>query len=97
MEIKQFNEKEKGNFKVFEDGVEAGELTYTWTGEEKIIIDHTGVDPKFEGKGIGKKLVMKAVDFARQNNLKIIPLCPFTKSVFDRTEGLADVLFQVGP
>ena len=92
MEIKHVEGSGKGHFKAFEDGIEAGELVYRREGEDTIIIDHTGVDPQFEGKGIGKKLVMKAVDFARQNKLKIIPLCSFTKSVFDRTEGIGDVL-----
>ncbi len=28
------------------------------------------------------------------NNLKIIPLCPFAKSVFDKVEAIHDVLFS---
>ena len=35
---------------------------------------------------------MHIVKFARENNIKIIPLCPFAKSVFDRTESIRDVL-----
>lgn len=36
---------------------------------------------------------MAAVDFARAQQLKIMPLCPFAKSVFDKEPSLADVLF----
>jgi uncharacterized protein len=69
-------------------------MTYTWAGDSKFIIDHTEVNEGFNGKGVGKKLVLAAVDYARANNVKIIPLCPFAKSVFDKTEEIRDVLFS---
>ncbi|MFB3387150.1 GNAT family N-acetyltransferase [Flavobacterium sp. LAR06] len=94
MEINQINDIRKGYFEAIEDGKEAGKMTYTWAGDSKFIIDHTEVNEGFNGKGVGKKLVMKAVEYARNNNLKIIPLCPFAKSVFDKTEDIRDVLFS---
>ncbi|MDN3673809.1 GNAT family N-acetyltransferase [Flavobacterium branchiarum] len=94
MEIEQINEDRKGYYKAVEDGKEAGLMTYTWAGDTKFIIDHTEVNADFNGKGVGKKLVMSAVAYARENNLKIIPLCPFAKSVFDKTEEIRDVLFH---
>lgn len=93
MEIIQENNEKKGLFKAIENNVEAGLMTYSWAGENKFIIDHTEVNPDFSGKGVGKKLVMKAVDYARANNLKIMPLCPFAKSVFDRVAEIRDVLY----
>lgn len=94
MEINQINDIRKGCFEAIEDGKEAGKMTYTWAGDSKFIIDHTEVNEGFNGKGVGKKLVMKAVEYARNNNLKIIPLCPFAKSVFDKTPDINDVLFS---
>ncbi|MFC4479304.1 GNAT family N-acetyltransferase [Flavobacterium chungangensis] len=94
MEIQQINDIRKGYFEAIEDGKEAGKMTYTWAGDSKFIIDHTEVSPDFNGKGVGKKLVMAAVEYARANNLKIIPLCPFAKSVFDKVEEIRDVLFS---
>ena len=94
MEIQQINDIRKGYFEAIEDGKEAGKMTYTWAGDSKFIIDHTEVSPDFNGKGVGKKLVMNAVEYARANNLKIIPLCPFAKSVFDKVEEIRDVLFS---
>lgn len=93
MEIIQENDEKRGFFKAISDGNEAGLITYTWAGANKFIIDHTEVNPDFKGKGVGQQLVMKAVDYARANNLKIMPLCPFAKSVFDKNAELADVLF----
>lgn len=92
MEIKQFDRENKGFFKAEEEGKEAGRMTYSWAGKEKIIIDHTEVNPEFKGKSVGKKMVMKAVGFARENQVKIVPLCPFAKSVFDKIEEIRDVL-----
>jgi len=94
MVIQQINDTRKGYFEAVEDGKEAGKMTYTWAGDSKFIIDHTEVSPDFNGKGVGKKLVMAAVEYARNNNLKIIPLCPFAKSVFDKVEEIRDVLFS---
>jgi predicted GNAT family acetyltransferase len=94
MEIQQINDTRRGYFEAVEDGKEAGKMTYTWAGDSKFIIDHTEVSPDFNGKGVGKKLVMAAVEYTRTNNLKIIPLCPFAKSVFDKVQEIHDVLFS---
>lgn len=93
MEIMQDNNSKNGIFKALENDILAGEMTYVWAGENKFIIDHTEVNPAFEGKGIGKKLVIAAVEYARANGLKILPLCPFAKSVFERTTEIQDVMF----
>lgn len=93
MEITQQNDEKRGAFLASEENKRAGEMTYTWAGETKFIIDHTVVSPEFKGKNVGKQLVMKAVEYARANHLKIMPLCPFAKSVFERNEDIKDVLF----
>jgi predicted GNAT family acetyltransferase len=93
MEIKLIEEGHKGYFKAVENNVEAGRMTYSWAGEDKFIIDHTEVNPDFSGKGIGKKLVTKAVEYAREKGVAILPLCPFAKSVMDKTPEMQDVLY----
>lgn len=93
MNIEQTNDGKKGFLKAIEDGKLAGEMTYVWAGPDKLIIDHTEVSPDFSGKGVGKKLVLEAVEYARAKHVKILPLCPFAKSVFDKNPDLQDVLF----
>lgn len=93
MEVIKEESGNKGTFIAKESNLKAGEMTYTWAGEDKIIIDHTEVNPEFSGKGVGKVMVMAAVDFAREKQIKIMPLCPFAKSVFDKDASLNDVLF----
>ena len=93
MKIQHHNNEKNGNFKAISNGETAGLMTYTWAGPEKFIIDHTEVDANFKGQGVGKKMVLAAVDYARKNSLKILPLCPFAKAVFDKDKSLHDVLF----
>jgi len=84
---------QKGRFALYENDIFAGEMTYTWAGTGKFIIDHTGVGEKFGGKGYAKMLLMKAVNFAREQQIKILPLCPFAKAEFDKKPEIADVRF----
>ncbi|MFY7964069.1 MAG: GNAT family N-acetyltransferase [Chitinophagaceae bacterium] len=93
MNIQQKDNGKKGSFYVEEAGVLLAEMTYVWSGNDKFIIDHTEVSAALEGKGIGKQLVQKAVEFAREKKVKIMPLCPFAKRVFDKVEVYQDVLF----
>jgi len=92
MEIEQIDNGDKGIFQAKEGEVIAGKMVYTWFGPNKLIIDHTEVNPDFAGKGVGKKLLLELVKFAREKKIKVVPYCPFAKSVFDKTEDIRDVL-----
>lgn len=92
MEIKQKDDGYKGMFYIEQDGKTVAEMTYVWSGTDRIIIDHTGVNDVLKGKGAGKQMLVKAVEFARNKKIKIIPLCSFAKSVFDKTPEFSDVL-----
>ncbi|MCW8960372.1 MAG: N-acetyltransferase [Ignavibacteriaceae bacterium] len=92
IEIKQIEDGTKGRFAAMDDSKEAGAIFYTSADEKKMILDHTEVDDAYRGQSIGKKILMWIVEFARENNIKIIPLCLYAKSVFDKTESIRDVL-----
>ncbi len=92
MDVKQKNDSKKGMFYIEQDGKIVAEMTYVWAGTGKIIINHTEVNEILKGQGAGKQMLSKAVEFVRENGLKIIPLCPFAKSVFDKTPEYGDVL-----
>ncbi len=90
--IKVEDNGKKGRFVLLEDGKEAGEMTFVWDGENKIIIEHTNVEKEYGGKGYAKKLMKKAVSFARENEVKVVPVCSFVVSMFKKDEGIHDVL-----
>ncbi len=92
-EIKHRDNGTKGEFYIGEDSHHLAEMTYSWAGQDKFIIDHTHVGDELRGQNVGRKLVDRAVELAREKNVKILPLCPFAKSVFDKDESIRDVLF----
>jgi uncharacterized protein len=81
----------RGAFTWRQDGKRLAEMTYTVAGS-RVIIDHTTVDDSLRGQGVGAKLVRAAVDWARAEHARLMPLCPYAKSVFDKTPEYADVL-----
>jgi len=84
--------EKKGRFYIESHNELVAEMTFVFAGSDRFIIDHTNINPANTGKGYGKMMVAKAVEFARENGLKIIPLCPYAKSVFDKTPEYKDVL-----
>ena len=92
VEIKHTNNESKGVFELYYDVRKAGLMTYSWAGDDKFIIDHTEVDEAYGGKGLGKDLVKAGVEYAREKNVKVIPLCPFAKKVIAKTPEFQDVL-----
>lgn len=93
MAVKQDIQGNKGVFYYDVEGQRKAEMTYSNAGPDKIIIDHTEVDESLRGEGVGYKLVEAAVNYARENQLKILPLCPFAAAVFRKRDDYSDVLF----
>ncbi|MGV9003132.1 GNAT family N-acetyltransferase [Flavobacterium sp.] len=83
--------KNDGFFYIEVAGKVEAKMTFILENDLKMIINHTEVNDGNHGKGFGKMLVEKAVLFAREKNLKIIPVCSFVKSVFDKTPDYSDV------
>ncbi len=81
----------RGAFFVERDGERLAVMSYTVAGT-RVIIDHTDVDERLRGTGAGRMLVQAAVAWARKENARLMPLCPFAKSVFDKTPEYHDVL-----
>ncbi len=93
MEIQNRNDGKRGAFFIEDAGKEIALMHYTFAGPGKMIIDHTEVNDAYEGKGLGKQLVKAGVVYAREHQMKILPLCPFAKKIFEITPDFADVLF----
>jgi uncharacterized protein len=45
-----------------------------------IVFDHTEVPEALEGHGLAAKLAGAALDFARANHLRVVPLCPYVSN-----------------
>ncbi len=92
MKVERQENGGKGSFYIEESGSQNGLMTYINTGKNEITINHTEVDPNMQEKGLGKKMVAAAVEYARENDLKIVPTCPFVRKVIDETSAYKDVL-----
>ncbi|MDP4097685.1 N-acetyltransferase [Paenibacillus sp. P96] len=68
------------------------EMTYVVSSASLYIIDHTFVDAAYRGQGLGDLLLEEMVKYARENEIKILPLCPFAKGRFQERAELRDVL-----
>lgn len=86
MNINHEETNTKGAFFIEENGTRIAELTYSKNGDYRIILDHTEVSEEYKGKGLGKQLVFHSVEYAREKNLKILPLCPYARVVFRRNK-----------
>ena len=87
----KLDEKGFGHFYIMEDNEQLGEMEVSISGST-LTVYHTEVAEKAEGKGYAKALLQEMVGFARSNNLKVIPLCPYVHAQFRRRpEEYADI------
>lgn len=58
-------------------------IKYNIDGNDITFI-HTEVPFPLKGKGIASALAKYVLEYAKENNLKIIPMCPFIRSYMKR-------------
>lgn len=92
MEIKIIRSGHKGAAIALDQEKQIGEMTYSKPDDHLMIIDHTEVDPAYGGQGVGNQLLQAIVAMAREQDTKIIPLCPFAKAQFQKQKDIQDVL-----
>ncbi|CAM03212.1 hypothetical protein A8924_4328 [Saccharopolyspora erythraea NRRL 2338] len=66
-------------FEIRGDGETAGFVDYRLRGST-ISLLHTEVGDRFEGQGLGSRLVRAVLDSARERGLEVLPHCPFVRS-----------------
>ncbi|WP_242929274.1 GNAT family N-acetyltransferase [Pontibacter vulgaris] len=71
---------------------EEAELTYTFTDEEAMDLDYTFVPENHRNKGLADQLVKAALDYARHQNIRVIPSCPVAEAYIKRHPGYNDIV-----
>jgi predicted GNAT family acetyltransferase len=69
-------------FELSVDG-HVAELVYRRRGDRLVLV-HTGVPDELEGRGLGGVLVAAAIERAAQQELTVVPLCPFARRWLER-------------
>ena len=93
MQLQHLDHGQQGEFfAVNASGQRIAEISYVWSGEHKIIANHTWVDDSLRGQGVARELLDVLVAFAREKNLKIVGTCSYVDVMFRRDKSLADVV-----
>lgn len=92
MKIQHKEGSNRGMFFITTDDETVAEIVYSKGGDKTLIIEHTEVAEDLRDQNIGYELVHKTADYARKHGLKISPVCPFAKAVFDKKPEWKDLL-----
>jgi len=84
--IKHKENQTNGMFYLEDNNGILSELTYIKKDNNILVIDHTETKKGEEGKGLASKILDHTVNYAKENNFKIDPLCPFAEVKFDENE-----------
>jgi predicted GNAT family acetyltransferase len=86
------NDKQGSRFVLNIDGQEV----YLLYAIDADVIDlySTYTPPQLRGKGLAEKVVLHALDFAKENNLKIIPTCWYVAKVLERHTEYTSLVFN---
>jgi predicted GNAT family acetyltransferase len=74
------------------DGDDVAVLEYRLRAGDHLVLTHTGVPERMEGKGIGTLLARTALECARQRGLRVVPLCSFVQAYLQRHPEFADLV-----
>ena len=85
MENVQFgiNSKGHGHFFIMNGDKQIAQMIIGVSGND-LTVYHTEVLPEAESKGLAFQLLKAMVDYARDNKLKVIALCPYVFAQFKR-------------
>ena len=76
------NNSTASQFEIRADGKTAT-LAYS-ERDGKLYLIHTEVPKPLEGRGYASALARTALDYAKQNQLTVVPYCPFVRAYLQR-------------
>lgn len=86
----------RGRFYVKEGEEYLAQMVYIWSGKDKIIVEHTEVDERLKGQSVGTQLLHELAKWVREQDIKVIPVCPFVKTMVEKKpDEYNDILYQI--
>jgi uncharacterized protein len=79
----KLNNAGRGAFVIEEDGTRLAEMEIG-IQNENLVVYHTEVTDALQGKGVASQLLDKMITYAKDNKLKVVPLCPYVLAQFKR-------------
>jgi len=83
------NEAEN-RFEVWIDG-QLSKLDYN-DHDDTIVMMHVGVHPEQRGQGIAGKLTQVALEYAKEKNLRVIPMCSYVAAYIHKHPQYAELM-----
>ncbi|MCB0963803.1 MAG: N-acetyltransferase [Acidimicrobiales bacterium] len=71
-----------GRYRLLVDGEEVGELDYDERDGRRVLA-HTGVHRSHRGHGLAARLVRRALDDARRDEVRVVPVCWYVVAYLD--------------
>jgi len=84
MEEEVIHEKENERFVLYSEGNEVY-LEYSMIGND-LNLYHTYTHPALRGKGLAAHVVRAALEFAKENNLKVVPTCSYVQAFITKND-----------
>jgi predicted GNAT family acetyltransferase len=89
--IEVSDDREAERYVIAVDGEPAGFAQYRDRGPALAFV-HTEIDDRFEGQGLGGRLVSAALDDVRSRGLVVLPFCPFVRGYIARHHEYLDLV-----
>lgn len=83
MELQIEHDKEQHKFYAIVDGKESV-LHYSTPSKTTLDYYSTFVPNELRGQKIAEQIVIFALEYAKKNNYKVIPSCPYVKKLLER-------------
>jgi len=84
------NNAERRRFEVEIDGL-ISDLSY-FVADGRAVFVHTAVPAALEGRGIAGALTRHALNWARNEGLRVVPRCPYVRAYLNRHHEWDDIL-----
>ena len=62
------------------------EMTFVPSDDNTIIIDHTYVSNELRGQGVAKLLLEELLEWAKKENIKVVPVCSYAKAQMEKNK-----------
>ena len=89
---KVVNNAGERRYEIWDDANLAGFAQYRLRDGGRVVFVHAEVDPAYEGRGVGGRLVRTALDDVRRQGKVVVPLCPFVAAYIKRNPEYVDLV-----
>ena len=88
--------EDEGRYTIAVEGKTVGLADFADRGDQRVFY-HTEVDPAFRGRGLATILVEEALDAARDEGKRVVPVCSMVVTVLKQHPEFDDIADPVTP